>query len=170
MDALSMQPPWALALAVVGILVTAQASARLAVWLYAAFLRPGKPLRRRYGEWAVVTGATDGIGRAMVFRFVAAGLHLVLVGRSPNKLAAVSKEIRAKHPRAEVRTFVLYSVYTATKAKPSVAAIDGIALGGGFEVAMVCHARVSTSSAQLGLPELQIGIIPGMGGMLKSTI
>ncbi|KAL6631071.1 hypothetical protein ACP70R_028411 [Stipagrostis hirtigluma subsp. patula] len=47
---------------------------------------------------------------------------------------------------------------------PSVAAIDGIALGGGLEVAMVCHARVSTPSAQLGLPELQLGIIPGMGG------
>uniref|UniRef100_A0ACD5U364 Uncharacterized protein n=1 Tax=Avena sativa TaxID=4498 RepID=A0ACD5U364_AVESA len=48
--------------------------------------------------------------------------------------------------------------------KPSVAAIDGIALGGGLEVAMVFHARVSTPSAQLGLPELQLGIIPGMGG------
>uniref|UniRef100_J3M6B7 Uncharacterized protein n=1 Tax=Oryza brachyantha TaxID=4533 RepID=J3M6B7_ORYBR len=48
--------------------------------------------------------------------------------------------------------------------KPSVAAIDGIALGGGLEVAMICHARISTSSAQLGLPELQLGIIPGLGG------
>ncbi|KAF0927601.1 hypothetical protein E2562_034570 [Oryza meyeriana var. granulata] len=48
--------------------------------------------------------------------------------------------------------------------KPSVAAIDGIALGGGLELAMVCHARVSTSSAQLGLPELQLSIIPGLGG------
>ncbi|XP_066362494.1 glyoxysomal fatty acid beta-oxidation multifunctional protein MFP-a-like [Miscanthus floridulus] len=48
--------------------------------------------------------------------------------------------------------------------KPSVAAIDGIALGGGLELAMVCHARISTPSAQLGLPELQLGIIPGMGG------
>ncbi|KAH7856829.1 hypothetical protein Vadar_005949 [Vaccinium darrowii] len=48
--------------------------------------------------------------------------------------------------------------------KPSVAAIDGLALGGGLEVAMVCHARISTSSAQLGLPELQLGIIPGFGG------
>uniref|UniRef100_A0A0E0L1J6 enoyl-CoA hydratase n=1 Tax=Oryza punctata TaxID=4537 RepID=A0A0E0L1J6_ORYPU len=48
--------------------------------------------------------------------------------------------------------------------KPSVAAIDGVALGGGLELAMVCHARVSTSSAQLGLPELQLGIIPGLGG------
>ncbi|KAK8547640.1 hypothetical protein V6N13_009045 [Hibiscus sabdariffa] len=48
--------------------------------------------------------------------------------------------------------------------KPSVAAIDGLALGGGLEVAMVCHARISTPTAQLGLPELQLGLIPGFGG------
>lgn len=48
--------------------------------------------------------------------------------------------------------------------KPSVAAIDGLALGGGLEVAMSCHARISTPYAQLGLPELQLGIIPGFGG------
>eukprot|EP00262_Sarcandra_glabra_P006229 TRINITY_DN18351_c0_g1_i1.p1 TRINITY_DN18351_c0_g1~~TRINITY_DN18351_c0_g1_i1.p1 ORF type:complete len:726 (+),score=137.67 TRINITY_DN18351_c0_g1_i1:162-2339(+) len=48
--------------------------------------------------------------------------------------------------------------------KPSVAAIDGLALGGGLEIAMACHARISTSTAQLGLPELQLGLIPGFGG------
>ncbi|KAI4364451.1 hypothetical protein MLD38_020541 [Melastoma candidum] len=48
--------------------------------------------------------------------------------------------------------------------KPSVAAIDGLALGGGLELAMACHARISTATAQLGLPELQLGIIPGLGG------
>ncbi|KAJ3669495.1 hypothetical protein LUZ60_011445 [Juncus effusus] len=48
--------------------------------------------------------------------------------------------------------------------KPSVAAIDGLALGGGLEVAMACHARISTPTAQLGLPELQLGVIPGFGG------
>ncbi|KAH9765881.1 peroxisomal fatty acid beta-oxidation multifunctional protein MFP2 [Citrus sinensis] len=48
--------------------------------------------------------------------------------------------------------------------KPSVAAIDGLALGGGLEVAMACHARISAPSAQLGLPELQLGLIPGFGG------
>ncbi|XP_048235008.1 glyoxysomal fatty acid beta-oxidation multifunctional protein MFP-a [Ricinus communis] len=48
--------------------------------------------------------------------------------------------------------------------KPSVAAIEGLALGGGLEVAMACHARISTPTAQLGLPELQLGIIPGFGG------
>ncbi|XP_044499625.1 glyoxysomal fatty acid beta-oxidation multifunctional protein MFP-a-like isoform X1 [Mangifera indica] len=48
--------------------------------------------------------------------------------------------------------------------KPSVAAIEGLAFGGGLEIAMVCHARISTPTAQLGLPELQLGIIPGFGG------
>ncbi|XP_022727847.1 glyoxysomal fatty acid beta-oxidation multifunctional protein MFP-a-like isoform X2 [Durio zibethinus] len=48
--------------------------------------------------------------------------------------------------------------------KPLVAAIDGPALGGGLEIALACHARISTSSAQLGLPELRYGILPGFGG------
>ncbi|CAN6235418.1 unnamed protein product [Urochloa humidicola] len=107
------QPPpaWALALAALGLLATARAAARLALWLYAAFLRPAKPLRRRYGAWAVVTGATDGIGRALAFRLAAAGLDVVLVGRSPDKLAAVAADLKAankqRRPDAEVRTFVV---------------------------------------------------------------
>ncbi|WVZ86177.1 hypothetical protein U9M48_033007 [Paspalum notatum var. saurae] len=102
------EAPWALALAAsVGLLVTARTAARLALWLYAAFLRPAKPLRRRYGTWALVTGATDGIGRALAFRLAAADLGVVLVGRSPDKLAAVSAEVEARHPGTQVRTFVL---------------------------------------------------------------
>ncbi|KAL2922931.1 Glyoxysomal fatty acid beta-oxidation multifunctional protein MFP-a, partial [Bienertia sinuspersici] len=65
------------------------------------------------------------------------------------------------------RGFVAVEVLTDTveaARKPSVAAIDGLALGGGLEVAMACHARISTSNAQLGLPELQLGVIPGFGG------
>ena len=49
-------------------------------------------------------------------------------------------------------------------AKPSVAAIDGVALGGGCEVALACNGRVATEKASMGLPELQLGIIPGFGG------
>ena len=41
--------------------------------------------------------------------------------------------------------------------KPTVAAIENLALGGGLEVAMACNARVATPGAQLGLPELQLG-------------
>ncbi|KAJ6911963.1 glyoxysomal fatty acid beta-oxidation multifunctional protein MFP-a-like isoform X2 [Populus alba x Populus x berolinensis] len=58
---------------------------------------------------------------------------------------------------------VLGNTLEAAK-KPSVAAIEGLALGGGLEVAMACHARISTPNAQLSLPELQLGLIPGFGG------
>ncbi|RLM65066.1 hypothetical protein C2845_PM16G12940 [Panicum miliaceum] len=97
------QPAWALALAALGLLVFARAAARLALWLYAAFLRPARPLRRRYGAWAVVTGATDGIGRALASRLAGAGLGLglVLVGRSPDRLAGASADIRTRHPSAQ---------------------------------------------------------------------
>jgi enoyl-CoA hydratase len=46
----------------------------------------------------------------------------------------------------------------------SVAAVDGLALGGGLELAMACTLRVAGSSSQLGLPEVKLGLIPGGGG------
>lgn len=48
--------------------------------------------------------------------------------------------------------------------KPVVAAIDTFALGGGLELAMACNARVATSRAKLGLPELTLGVVPAWGG------
>ncbi|XP_028806540.1 peroxisomal fatty acid beta-oxidation multifunctional protein AIM1 isoform X1 [Neltuma alba] len=48
--------------------------------------------------------------------------------------------------------------------KPVVAAIEGLALGGGLELAMGCHARIAAPRTQLGLPELTLGVIPGFGG------
>jgi 3-hydroxyacyl-CoA dehydrogenase len=49
-------------------------------------------------------------------------------------------------------------------AKPVIAAIHGYALGGGLEIALACHYRVAVPSAKVGLPEVQIGILPGAGG------
>jgi len=51
-----------------------------------------------------------------------------------------------------------------TGPKPVVAAINGNALGGGLETAIVCHYRVAVKGASLGQPEVQIGLIPGAGG------
>jgi enoyl-CoA hydratase len=51
-----------------------------------------------------------------------------------------------------------------TMRKPSVAAINGFALGGGLELAMCCTIRVAVPGAKLGQPEVKLGIIPGYGG------
>ena len=48
--------------------------------------------------------------------------------------------------------------------KPIVAAIHGTALGGGLEVALGCHYRIAVPSARVGLPEVNLGLIPGAGG------
>lgn len=50
---------------------------------------------------------------------------------------------------------------------PTVAAINGIAFGGGFEMALVCDYRVMAESAKVGLPETKLGIIPGYGGTTR---
>jgi len=48
--------------------------------------------------------------------------------------------------------------------KPTLAAINGYALGGGLELAMACAVRVASESARLGQPEVKLGILPGYGG------
>jgi len=63
----------------------------------------------------------------------------------------------------DVSVKIITELFEGAK-KPSVAAIDGLALGGGLEIAMACHGRIAAPQAQLGLPELQLGVIPGFGG------
>ena len=48
--------------------------------------------------------------------------------------------------------------------KPVVAALHGTALGGGFEIALACHARIMAPDGRVGLPESRVGLIPGAGG------
>ncbi len=50
---------------------------------------------------------------------------------------------------------------------PKVAAINGMALGGGFEMCLVCDYRVMSEAAQVGLPEIKLGIYPGFGGSVR---
>jgi enoyl-CoA hydratase len=54
-----------------------------------------------------------------------------------------------------------------TMPKPTVAAINGYALGGGCEVALACDIRLASSRARLGQPEVNLGIFPGWGGSLR---
>jgi enoyl-CoA hydratase len=51
-----------------------------------------------------------------------------------------------------------------TSPKPTLAAVNGFALGGGCELAMACHMRIASEAAKFGQPEVKLGIVPGNGG------
>ncbi|MCD6359423.1 MAG: enoyl-CoA hydratase/isomerase family protein [Armatimonadetes bacterium] len=53
--------------------------------------------------------------------------------------------------------------------KPTIAAINGAAVGAGGEIAMSCDLRVASANASIGVPELKIGMIPGWGGVFRLT-
>ncbi|WP_315717933.1 MULTISPECIES: 3-hydroxyacyl-CoA dehydrogenase NAD-binding domain-containing protein [unclassified Bradyrhizobium] len=64
------------------------------------------------------------------------------------------------------RRFSLINRAMETSGKPWVAAINGLALGGGFEITLSCHYRVAAENpkTRLGLPEIKVGLFPGAGG------
>lgn len=58
--------------------------------------------RSKYGAWALVTGATDGVGLEYARQLAGRGLNLLILGRSAEKLAAVREELTRRHPALEV--------------------------------------------------------------------
>ncbi|KAK1318933.1 Very-long-chain 3-oxoacyl-CoA reductase 1 [Acorus calamus] len=104
---LKQQPTWFLLLGLLGLLSLSKSTFSLLKWLYVTFLRPPKNLIKSYGSWALVTGPTDGIGKAFAFQLARKGLHLVLVGRNPDKLATVSDEIKAEYGKTQINTVVV---------------------------------------------------------------
>src|SRR5438309_3500614 len=101
---------------------------------------------------AVERGTADPSVKAMVLigagRSFIAGADIRQFGAAPSRPASARRH---------------YDV-TDDSPKPVIAAIHGYALGGGLETALACHYRVAVPSAKVGLPEVQIGILPGAGG------
>lgn len=62
----------------------------------------------------------------------------------------------------------LQEIYYSTR-KPIIAAINGVCFGGGLEMALSCDILIASDKAQLGLPEIKLGLFPGLGGTQKLT-
>lgn len=94
---------------------------------------------------------------------------LVITGAGDKAFCAgADLKERAQMKPAEVSAFVTslrrLMDEVADLPKPTIAAINGFALGGGCELALACDLRVMSSEASIGLPETHLGIIPGAGG------
>jgi enoyl-CoA hydratase len=104
---------------------------------------------------------TEAIGRADVGAVLLTGAGRSFVaGADIAELAdQTAVEAKARSERGQ-RTFGLFE----TSPKPTLAAVNGFALGGGCELAMACHIRIASEKAKFGQPEVKLGIVPGYGG------
>ncbi|KAF1775089.1 NAD(P)-binding domain [Phytophthora cactorum] len=87
--------------AAVGCLVLSRLVLQLLGSVYTFFLRPAKSLKG-FGQWGVVTGATDGIGKALAMEMARKGMNVVLLSRTQSRLEAARDEILAKYPKVQV--------------------------------------------------------------------
>ncbi|MCS7024197.1 MAG: 3-hydroxyacyl-CoA dehydrogenase NAD-binding domain-containing protein [Bryobacteraceae bacterium] len=112
----------------------------------------------------VPEGISEGLQKAIADPEVVA---VVLIGGGRTFIAGADiQEFRKIHQGQAGSLKPLLRLLTDLEEspKPVVAAIHGTALGGGLEVAMACHYRVAVASAQLGQPEVKLGLIPGGEG------
>lgn len=98
--------------------------------IWTMFFRPRKDLKKKFGSWAVVTGATDGIGKAMAFEFARVGLNVVLLSRTLSKLEEAKNEILQKYPKVEVKILAVdYNKFDAEARKRVTDLLAGLDIG-----------------------------------------
>ncbi|KAL6190490.1 hypothetical protein ACLB2K_036886 [Fragaria x ananassa] len=100
---MEVQEAFIVAASCLGFFSVCKALFKFVRWIWVMFLRPTKNLKE-YGSWVIITGSTDGIGKALAFELASKGLNIVLVGRNPSKLEATSNEIREKYNHEQVET------------------------------------------------------------------
>lgn len=103
-----------------------------------------------------------GLLRAMAEVTAQGAKRLVITGAGTVFVAGADANEFGRLPVAPHLNDVLAEL--ATLPIPTIAAINGTALGGGLEIALACRHRIAAPAAQLGLPEVTLGLIPGAGG------
>ena len=95
----------------------------------------------------------------------------VIIGAGKAFMAGADIKEYAQQTQAQFEDFQTkgYSLYAAIEGnmKPVIAAINGYAFGGGFEIALACDMIVAVEGAKMGLPEILLNLIPGGGGTLR---
>ena len=131
-----------------------------------ALLTVNRPEKLNALSGAVIGELADAFGRVANDPAIRAAI-LTGAGEKAFVAGADIGELAALSPY-EARAFALrgQAVFRQleTCGKPSVAAVNGFALGGGLELAMACTVRFASEDARLGQPEVKLGIIPGYGG------
>ncbi|MEF2978556.1 3-hydroxyacyl-CoA dehydrogenase NAD-binding domain-containing protein [Subtercola sp. YIM 133946] len=89
---------------------------------------------------------------------------VVITGTGQFSAGADLAEFDSGEGLAEPTLHLTITGYLDSMSKPTIAAIEGVALGGGLELALACSARVAHPDARLGLPETTLGFMPGAGG------
>jgi 3-hydroxyacyl-CoA dehydrogenase len=106
-------------------------------------------------------GIVDGLDKALADDKVKA-IVVTGAGKAFSGGADI-REFGSPKAIAEPNLLSLIAAFEASP-KPIVAAVHSVAMGGGLELALGCHYRVAASGAQIALPEVKIGLIPGAGG------
>jgi 17beta-estradiol 17-dehydrogenase / very-long-chain 3-oxoacyl-CoA reductase len=96
------------ALQIIGAVAVTQTAVHVGAWVYRQFLARSdlQKLGAKSGVYAVITGASDGIGKGLAEEGAERGFNLVLIARSKDKLEAIAKELREKN-RVDVKILVL---------------------------------------------------------------
>ncbi len=89
------------------------------------------------------------------------GQYAFIAGADINQIASIKSPEEA---RGLVKMGHALMSKIESAPQPIIAAINGYCLGGGLELAMACHMRICNNRAQLGQPEISLGVIPGFGG------
>ncbi|HEY7517928.1 MAG TPA: enoyl-CoA hydratase-related protein [Methylomirabilota bacterium] len=105
--------------------------------------------------------AEDTDVRALVV--TGAGERAFCAGSDIKEFAAVAADVVGKKLAAENAAFSRLAAFP----KPTIAAIDGVAFGGGLELAVCCDLLVAGAEARLALPEVKLGVFPGSGGTIR---
>lgn len=121
----------------------------------------------------------DEIERVFTTVAVDPGIRVVVITGSGERAFAAGADIRALAATDAVsglaasqrghQVFALIQSQLERNGKPVIAAVNGVALGGGCELALACTLRVASEKARLGFPEVKLGLIPGYGGSQRLT-